>query len=84
MTTRDALQNTLRLINGPAAGAPAPRHGQALAGSAEDAELLDAYSQAVIGVVEATGPAVVSVTAARWKAWTTCTVTWPNGPSTGR
>jgi S1-C subfamily serine protease len=62
MPTEPAMQNTLRLINGPAGEAEAP-YGPALSGSAEDAELLDAYSQAVTGVVEAMGPAVVSVVA---------------------
>jgi S1-C subfamily serine protease len=63
MMSRDAIQKTLRLINSPAPGHQVSPAGQALTGSAGDAELLDAYSQAVIGVVEAMGPAVVSVSA---------------------
>ena len=44
----------------PAAGAPKPGSG-----SSEDAALLDAYSRAVTGVVDAVGPAIVSVSIGR-------------------
>jgi S1-C subfamily serine protease len=43
----------------PASGSP----GRGVAAPPNDAELLDSYSQAVIGVVDAVGPAVVGLTA---------------------
>ena len=56
------LPRRLRLVaSGPApAGAPEPTHARAGEGAADPA-LLDAYSQAVIGVVDRVGPAVVSL-----------------------
>jgi S1-C subfamily serine protease len=49
----------MRLVAGPAAGGGARAVGPAARGS--DVELFDAYSQAVVGVVEAVGPAVVNI-----------------------
>ena len=68
-TAREYLCSTMSAlvdikIEGVSQHGPAePRGAHAeSAGSAGDAELLDAYSRAVIGVVETVGPAVVSVT----------------------
>ncbi|MCX5659511.1 MAG: trypsin-like peptidase domain-containing protein [Planctomycetota bacterium] len=64
-----AAQRLLALLNDPAsANTPAPglppaaSSGQA---RPSDLDLLDAYSRAVVGVVDAIGPAVVSVTGPR-------------------
>jgi S1-C subfamily serine protease len=46
-------------------GSPAESKGQPVRPGARDAELLDAYSQAVVNVVEKVSPAVVSVKGAR-------------------
>src|SRR5882672_9726746 len=48
-------------INDPN-GSSSGSSGQPVRPDARDAELLDAYSQAVVNVVEKTSPAVVSVT----------------------
>jgi S1-C subfamily serine protease len=57
----ERVQRVLQVINksGPAAGAPGPRDADAPA--PREAEVLDAYSRAVISVMEAMGPAVVGV-----------------------
>jgi S1-C subfamily serine protease len=54
------LESFLLAIN-PDPPAQVPRPAEPLAGMPTDAELLDAYSQAVIGVVAKVGQAVVSV-----------------------
>src|SRR5438309_2331505 len=51
----------VRGISGPN-DLPADNSAQPVRPDARDAELLDAYSQAVINVVEKTSPAVISVT----------------------
>jgi S1-C subfamily serine protease len=51
---------TLLSTNDPS-GPPAESRGQPVRSGARDAELLDAYSQAVVNVVERVSPAVVSV-----------------------
>jgi S1-C subfamily serine protease len=57
----ERVRRVLQVINesGPAVGAPAPRETGAAAPG--EAEVLDAYSRAVISVMEAMGPAVVGV-----------------------
>ncbi len=50
-------QTVLRFLDGP----PAPRSGAAAAGDGNDRSLLDAYSEAVIAVVERIGPSVVAL-----------------------
>jgi S1-C subfamily serine protease len=61
MLTPDT-QNLLRLIQNSDAGSSQPAaNGPSLA----DHNLLDAYSQAVIGVVKSVGPAVISITSKR-------------------
>jgi len=65
----DATQRTLKMINNSSGGEAPP--GPCEVGAAEkmDVELLDAYSRAVITVVDAVGPAVVSIsTGTRSKA----------------
>lgn len=57
---RDPIRQTLNLIEGSAQQQNAGRY-QAKAERTSDAELLDAYSRAVIHVVDAVGPAVVSI-----------------------
>ena len=61
MLTPEA-QNLLRLIQNSDAGGSQPA---ANSSPLRDHDLLDAYSQAVIGVVKAVGPAVVSITSRR-------------------
>jgi S1-C subfamily serine protease len=67
-------KDMLQLVNDPLGSAPASEPASALApdaaalrDSAADAELLDAYSSAIVGAVETVGPAVVhlEITAAR-------------------
>jgi S1-C subfamily serine protease len=63
--TGETIEAIFGLVNAEhggeqAASSPAPRPG-----SSSDADLLDAYSQAVIGVVRKVGPAVISVTGRR-------------------
>ncbi len=58
----DPAFRTLTLINGPASDQQAGGQCQVNASHASDVELLDAYSRAVITVVETVGPAVVSIT----------------------
>ncbi len=55
------LQRTLRLIDGKDYGNGAQPHGIVSATETSDVELLDAYSRAVIAVVESVGKAVVSI-----------------------
>ncbi len=61
----DRLSKTLKLINGQELERSAP--GRCEVGEREktDVELLDAYSRAVINVVEAVGPAVVGISIGR-------------------
>ncbi len=54
-------RNELRLVTGDAAGRSEQPGRKPASRSAEDAELLDAYSRAVIGVVERVSPAVVEL-----------------------
>ncbi|MDJ0782409.1 MAG: trypsin-like peptidase domain-containing protein [Desulfosarcinaceae bacterium] len=56
---RDTHAQALRLLYGDAADGASPP--AASHGTAADAELLDAYSRAVVDVVDAVGPTVVSV-----------------------
>ncbi len=56
----NSLQQTLRLIHGEGAGEPENRC-EMKETDKTDVELLDAYSRAVIAVVDAVGPAVVSI-----------------------
>ena len=58
MASRTIHPARLRRVSGGAGGSP---ERAAPAPVSEDAELLDAYSKAVIGVVERVGPAVVSI-----------------------
>ncbi|MBI1923261.1 trypsin-like peptidase domain-containing protein [Candidatus Poribacteria bacterium] len=55
------IQQTLTLINGPAPGESAKGRCEVSAMDTSDVELLDAYSRAVTTVVDAVGPAVVSI-----------------------
>jgi S1-C subfamily serine protease len=50
-----------RLIHGADGGAAEESAAASRPGAGSDAELLDAYSRAVVGVVQAVGPAVVAV-----------------------
>jgi S1-C subfamily serine protease len=61
----ERLQKTLQVIHGQDLGKGAP--GRCAVGETEqsDVELLDAYSRAVINVVEAVGPAVVGISLGR-------------------
>lgn len=61
MGSNALIEKTLRLINGSDLGSGAAPSGTGIPDTPTDAALLDAYSRAVIGVVEAVGPAVVSV-----------------------
>jgi S1-C subfamily serine protease len=65
----DATQRTLKMINDRARGEAPPGPCEVGAAEKTDVELLDAYSRAVITVVDAVGPAVVSIsTGTRSKA----------------
>src|SRR5688500_12191101 len=59
MRTPDAARNLLKFLNAQESAGEASR--PAPAATPSDADLLDAYSRAVIGVVGKVGPAVVSV-----------------------
>lgn len=61
----DHLRNTLKLIDGQELGGNVPGRCEVRESERTDVELLDAYSRAVINVVEATGPAVVGVSIGR-------------------
>ncbi len=64
-TPGDRFETLFRLVNAvPGGGDPTPPPAPRPATPA-DADLLDAYSQAVIGVVQKVGPAVISVTGRR-------------------
>jgi S1-C subfamily serine protease len=58
---REHVQRTLKLINAKNVGASPQRRWEAGPDELSDADLLDAYSRAVISVVDAVGPAVVSI-----------------------
>jgi S1-C subfamily serine protease len=58
---REHVQRTLKLINAKNAGASPQRRWEAGPDEPSDTDLLDAYSRAVISVVDAVGPAVVSI-----------------------
>lgn len=60
----DLIQKALRLIEAPA-GEPAEGRGQVAPAQGSDVELLDAYSRAVIKVVEGVSPVVVGISAGR-------------------
>ncbi len=57
----EGLQKTLHLIDGQALSEGSGTRCEVGPGEASDVELLDAYSRAVIKVVEAVGPAVVGI-----------------------
>lgn len=58
----ESMDNLLRLVQGPeSAGEAGPSNAAGEPVPSADTELLDAYSRAVIDVVEKVGPAVVSV-----------------------
>jgi len=59
MKKRARIHPPVQLVGGPAANDGARAAGPAAPGS--DTELFDAYSRAVVGVVEAVGPAVVNI-----------------------
>jgi S1-C subfamily serine protease len=59
MRTRASLPRRLRLIDGPLAGDASPNGGDRR--RPDDAELLDAYSRAVVGAADRAGPAVVKI-----------------------
>ncbi len=57
----DVTQRTLKLINNASGGQNPPRPCEMGSAEKSEVELLDAYSRAVITVVDAVGPAVVSI-----------------------
>jgi len=59
------LERALRLVKGEDRGTSAEGRCEVKAAESSDVELLDAYSRAVITVVEAVGPAVVSISTGR-------------------
>jgi len=61
----DDLRETLRFINDPAAARNAPGPREVRDADTTEVDLLDAYSRAVIKVVEAVGPAVVGILVGR-------------------
>ncbi len=61
----DRLSKTLKLINGQELEGSAPGRCEIRETGKTDVELLDAYSRAVINVVEAVGPAVVGISIGR-------------------
>ena len=63
----DRLNQTLKLINGQELERGAPGRCEVRETGKTDVELLDAYSRAVINVVEAAGPAVVGISIGREK-----------------
>lgn len=67
MEKADPIRHTLALINGPAHDHGSDRC-EVKSTAASEVELLDAYSRAVIAVVEAIGPAVVSIAVGRLAA----------------
>jgi S1-C subfamily serine protease len=58
---REHVQRTLKLINGKNIGVSSQRRCVVSPDEQSDTDLLDAYSRAVIAVVDAVGPAVVSI-----------------------
>ena len=65
-TPGERVETLYRLINAdPGGGSQAAPPSAPRPAAPADADLLDAYSQAVIGVVQKVGPAVVSVTGRR-------------------
>jgi S1-C subfamily serine protease len=63
---KQATHRTLKLVaHDQTAGDPGPQAPLTATPLPDDAGLLDAYSQAVTAVVDATGPAVVSIHAGR-------------------
>jgi S1-C subfamily serine protease len=58
---KESMDMSLKLMQGPEAAGPAGPAEPSAPVTNADAELLDAYSRAVIDVVEKVGPAVVSV-----------------------
>ena len=61
----DRLSKTLKLINGQELERSSPGRCEVRETEKTDVELLDAYSRAVINVVEAVGPAVVGISIGR-------------------
>jgi S1-C subfamily serine protease len=62
---KEAFQRTLKLINGKDLGARSQCRCEVRPTEKSDTDLLDAYSRAVIAVVDAVGPAVVSISIGR-------------------
>ncbi len=62
---KEHVQRTLKLINGKDLGARSQCRRQVWPNEQSDTDLLDAYSRAVIAVVDAVGPAVVSISIGR-------------------
>src|SRR5271157_2287120 len=58
----EQVRRTLNLISGEDLAAGVPPGAQAGPGEGSDLELLDAYSRAIVKVVEEVGPAVVGIT----------------------
>ncbi len=58
---KNSAERALRLINGKGLASIQPGESDGRREALEDMELLDAYSRAVIDVVESVGPAVVSI-----------------------
>ncbi|MGO9395629.1 MAG: hypothetical protein ACLP7A_13590, partial [Desulfobaccales bacterium] len=58
----EQVRRTLNLISGDDLAASVPPGTQAGPGEGSDLELLDAYSRAIVKVVEEVGPAVVGIT----------------------
>jgi hypothetical protein len=61
------LQHLLRLINGDIDNPDQGDHSNPISSGNRDSELLDAYSRAVVSVVDSVGPAVVSISGAKHK-----------------
>jgi S1-C subfamily serine protease len=63
--SNERFESLLRLVHGDAGEGETPQTAAPRPVVPSEADLLDAYSQAVIGVVQKVGPAVVSVTGRR-------------------
>ena len=61
------LQHLLRLINGDIDNPDQGHNSSPISSGNRDSELLDAYSRAVVSVVDSVGPAVVSISGAKHK-----------------
>jgi S1-C subfamily serine protease len=65
----EVTQRSLKLINGEGQGKNTPGPCEVSEEVKSDVELLDAYSRAVITVVDAVGPAVVSISVGKQSQW---------------